>query len=316
MFCNNCGTQNAEGVKFCSNCGAPLQSAPQQTTVLNQQPVQQNTYSQANYDAPVQLNPQKKDKKGLIIGISVGAVALIAVITVVLAVVLGGKDTNKDKNNDADANSPSVKQEEVQKPAENPTENPTEKPTETKQELSYQETAIAFLKAFYDCDLSKAQSYSIVDIPGIFEDLGGKVAPNELQSLYASLEEEFKLESGSVHSVYDLYSIMGQEMKKEKNYTVTDVKTTSTQKLNLNSDSDRNDLIEDIIGCDYSGAFVTKDTYASYVDVDKISEAYRVDLKTTVKFDDGSTDESDSWFYVAKYNGKWCVVADPIAASM
>ena len=24
MFCSNCGTNNAEGVAFCANCGAPL----------------------------------------------------------------------------------------------------------------------------------------------------------------------------------------------------------------------------------------------------------------------------------------------------
>lgn len=28
MFCQNCGTQNSDGVKFCNNCGAPLQAAP------------------------------------------------------------------------------------------------------------------------------------------------------------------------------------------------------------------------------------------------------------------------------------------------
>ncbi len=27
MFCENCGTQNADGGKFCSSCGAPLSSA-------------------------------------------------------------------------------------------------------------------------------------------------------------------------------------------------------------------------------------------------------------------------------------------------
>ena len=29
MFCNNCGAQNADGVKFCSNCGKSLVANPQ-----------------------------------------------------------------------------------------------------------------------------------------------------------------------------------------------------------------------------------------------------------------------------------------------
>lgn len=40
MFCKNCGTQNADGTKFCTNCGQPLEEAPaqnNQTTVIVQQ---------------------------------------------------------------------------------------------------------------------------------------------------------------------------------------------------------------------------------------------------------------------------------------
>lgn len=32
MFCSSCGTQNEEGTKFCSNCGAPLPVAVDPTT--------------------------------------------------------------------------------------------------------------------------------------------------------------------------------------------------------------------------------------------------------------------------------------------
>ena len=38
MYCTNCGTPNVDGVKFCSNCGAAFQSAPQP---VPQQPAHQ-----------------------------------------------------------------------------------------------------------------------------------------------------------------------------------------------------------------------------------------------------------------------------------
>lgn len=65
MFCNNCGQQNAEGVRFCSSCGAPLMAdAPAQAPVdadatvrVRVQPPVQEQYApvqQAPYQAPVE----------------------------------------------------------------------------------------------------------------------------------------------------------------------------------------------------------------------------------------------------------------------
>ncbi len=36
MFCRNCGSENADGAQFCTNCGATLNSTPVQPTMQNQ----------------------------------------------------------------------------------------------------------------------------------------------------------------------------------------------------------------------------------------------------------------------------------------
>ena len=59
MFCNNCGQQNAEGVRFCSSCGAPLMAeAPAQAPVDADATVRVRVQSpvQEQY-APVQQAP-------------------------------------------------------------------------------------------------------------------------------------------------------------------------------------------------------------------------------------------------------------------
>lgn len=92
MYCNNCGIQNPDGVKFCSNCGGQLQAAPVQPE-YNAAPVQptQQPYNAA-YTAP---QPEKK-KKGKMIGIIAGVVALLVVIGIVIIVIVGGENKNLD----------------------------------------------------------------------------------------------------------------------------------------------------------------------------------------------------------------------------
>lgn len=67
MFCGNCGTHNNESSAFCANCGAPL-----------------------TLETPAPQAPApKRSKKGLIIGLSIGA-AVLAILAVVLILTLGG----------------------------------------------------------------------------------------------------------------------------------------------------------------------------------------------------------------------------------
>ena len=56
-YCTKCGTQVAEGVKFCTSCGAPIGVAQQPQP---QQPPQQQTYQQPqqqSYGQPYQQPP-------------------------------------------------------------------------------------------------------------------------------------------------------------------------------------------------------------------------------------------------------------------
>ena len=56
MFCPNCGTQNADGAKFCAKCGGALQSA----APVNQQPVSESRFRHRSAAEPMALRSGKK----------------------------------------------------------------------------------------------------------------------------------------------------------------------------------------------------------------------------------------------------------------
>ena len=105
MFCNNCGTEQPEGTKFCSSCGAPISGAAQPAS-----PVQPTTTTGYSYGAPAapQTNqaqpfsapqydpnynanqPKKKSKLPLIIGI----VVAVVVVAVIAGIALGGSGSS------------------------------------------------------------------------------------------------------------------------------------------------------------------------------------------------------------------------------
>ena len=106
MFCTNCGAQIPDGSRFCTNCGkqiaAPRDSVPLQTAEEAVAVETTEQFSQAEnlqtagaaemqrrfgQPADQQVPPKKKMKKGLLIGIIAGAVALVAIAAVLLLVV-------------------------------------------------------------------------------------------------------------------------------------------------------------------------------------------------------------------------------------
>lgn len=88
MFCENCGSQNVDGAKFCASCGAPLAAAQPV------QPVEQPRYQEPqprfdyNYSyqqpQPVQPAPQGKSAGAIVVYMISGALAVLSIIMVFL----------------------------------------------------------------------------------------------------------------------------------------------------------------------------------------------------------------------------------------
>jgi hypothetical protein len=75
MFCTKCGHKLEEGTVFCTKCGYKLENA-------SAQPIQPAAPAYNGY-GPF---PQKKNRRGLIIGLSAGAAVLI--VAIILLVIL------------------------------------------------------------------------------------------------------------------------------------------------------------------------------------------------------------------------------------
>ncbi len=115
MFCTKCGHGNADDSAFCSSCGSPLTTnlsptdagqpadrkpvtPPQQVNIVppGQAMPPQGQYGQGGYYPPQQpyqpqgayapYPQQKKKKTGLIVGLTVGGVVLIAAVLILLFV--------------------------------------------------------------------------------------------------------------------------------------------------------------------------------------------------------------------------------------
>ena len=106
MFCSKCGNTLADNAKFCSACGAPVKISqeaspvpqqpasvsdevgsvqmPKPVNVPKPEPLMQepNFNGQMGYGAAAPV--QKKSKKGLIIGLSLGGVLLVLVTVVIM----------------------------------------------------------------------------------------------------------------------------------------------------------------------------------------------------------------------------------------
>ena len=111
MFCSKCGNPLSDDAKFCSVCGAPVKIS-QEASPVPQQPAgitdeteniqtpkpeplmqESNFNGQIGYGAAAPV--QKKSKKGLIIGLSIGGVLLAVILAVALIFVFGLKGGSK-----------------------------------------------------------------------------------------------------------------------------------------------------------------------------------------------------------------------------
>lgn len=81
MFCDQCGNEVKDTERFCSRCGAPVQSQPVQQSVEPAVTLQNNVYGMTFDSQPQQ---QSKAKKGISKGVVISAVAGVAVIAVLV----------------------------------------------------------------------------------------------------------------------------------------------------------------------------------------------------------------------------------------
>ena len=109
MFCSKCGNPLPDDAKFCSACGASVKISQEASPVPQQpagrpdeveniqtpkpEPLMQepNFNGQMGYGAAAPV--QKKSKKGLAIGLSIGGVVLTVILAVMLIFVLRPKDS-------------------------------------------------------------------------------------------------------------------------------------------------------------------------------------------------------------------------------
>ena len=119
MFCSKCGNPLPDDAKFCSACGAPVKISQEASPVPQQpagitdeaeniqtpkpEPLMQepNFNRQTGYGAAAPV--QKKSKKGLIIGLSLGGVLLAVILAVALIFVFGLKG-GSSKGSDSSIN--------------------------------------------------------------------------------------------------------------------------------------------------------------------------------------------------------------------
>ena len=78
MFCQKCGKEIEDNIKFCPYCGNQVVTTPQP--------------KQVNYNVPVRQKPEKKKKKKWLIGI----IAAVVIIVLGIAISSGGETTADD----------------------------------------------------------------------------------------------------------------------------------------------------------------------------------------------------------------------------
>lgn len=77
MTCSNCGTQNNDGNKFCTNCGAFFATSIKQANDINQSTDNQNYSNEINTQNNINNKSNNKTKIWAIISIIIPIVGLI-----------------------------------------------------------------------------------------------------------------------------------------------------------------------------------------------------------------------------------------------
>ena len=92
MLCNNCGTENLDGARFCVGCGAELGAAPVYQEPAYQEPVYQEAPQEFYAPQEDAFAPEapKENKLKKLLPMIIGGAAAIVLIVVLCVVFLGG----------------------------------------------------------------------------------------------------------------------------------------------------------------------------------------------------------------------------------
>lgn len=175
--------------------------------------------------------------------------------------------------------------------------------------LSLEETVIRYCKALQNFDFAELDKYCLVDFSQVFE----KYVQND-EIFNKSFFRVFSDENEKVDSLPDVYSKMNKMMKKLYENSDADVENfevevVSKKPLDINSNDVKETVIETLKES-FSG-IVDENNYDSYVNINNITEIYEVTVKMT--YNDSS---NESPIVGVKYNGKWCILLNPIWSSL
>jgi len=89
MWCKNCGKENEDGVKFCVNCGAPVEVDENVSPISESPQVEQPVYAeQPVYEQPVYEQPAFEQQ--MYVAPKKSVMPIIIAIVVVVALLVGG----------------------------------------------------------------------------------------------------------------------------------------------------------------------------------------------------------------------------------
>lgn len=299
MYCNNCGTQNPDGVKFCSNCGGQLLNASAQTA--SAQPEYSAAPAQPNASYAV-TQPEKK-KNGKLIGIIAGvAVVVIVAIIVVVIAFIGGKNNDENAGGTPDSNI----QQNIG--SDEQVNNNTNDIDMSRKNMSYEEVTEAFLKAYWNGDFNSAKSYSLIDVGGIIVQ---EYDDAYLSNLYSNFEKEF---GSDVKNMEDLYATVGKAyIGQWEDFEITDIDVHTYLSYDPSDSGDRLRITGDAEDCFW---WDVNSDISEYFDISELTGAYNAHFNVFVTTSDGQQDTASGYFSVVECDGVWYVLADPVALAL
>lgn len=97
MYCNKCGTENNDDLKFCTECGAPVD---QNSDITHTQPLQDSAATTQATQTPV-VSQQNASQQKKPLGLIIGAIVAVVVAIIVVLFALGVFDQQSEPNSGA-----------------------------------------------------------------------------------------------------------------------------------------------------------------------------------------------------------------------